>query len=585
MVTLPMGDSNCEASGYFGTAAYGVAIQGAKIVLAGCAQVGTRTKFALARLNEDGSLDDDTVDDSNQADTPFGTAGRVLTDVSAENEYAYAMSLVLDGTDIVVGGFAEIGASGDLRTLVRYSEHGTLTDGPDFAGSGRIVALARQPDGKIVGVGPVGAPARFTVARFLSTGSLDPAFGSGGVRETAFPQGSAFAGGVAIRPDGKIIVAGKVNVDTTDNGFGVARYTPEGALDTTFGTDATGIAFHSLGSPPRVGIDQTGVVLQNDGKIVVAGAGGGIAESGGGNFATARLFGDAVATDGDGDGVLDSADNCVGAPNADQANQDGDSSGDACDGDDDNDTRTDDADNCVAIANSDQANTDGDSAGDACDADDDNDNVLDATDNCRTRANLDQADNDDDGTGNACDETPGSGFATVTINDGAIFTGSPEVVLTIVPPAGATGVTISNDGGFAPSEDFELQADGTYDWELDRTPGYSKDVYVRFSGPGLEAIEPDDAIFLDRVKPVVSVRKRNKARNRLPVLATDRDALGSGVVGIQVTPNRSRPGPTRKFKPSKPFVRVSPNAGRLHVRVIDKVGNRSGWRRERRGNR
>jgi hypothetical protein len=41
--------------------------------------------------------------------------------------------------------------------------------------------------------------------------------------------------------------------------------------------------------------------------------------------------------DGDGDGVPDSQDNCVGDPNPDQANNDGDALGDVCDPDDDND--------------------------------------------------------------------------------------------------------------------------------------------------------------------------------------------------------------------------------------------------------
>jgi hypothetical protein len=79
------------------------------------------------------------------------------------------------------------------------------------------------------------------------------------------------------------------------------------------------------------------------------------------------------------------------APNADQADNDGDSDGDACDLDDDNDGVLDAADNCPLDANADQADLDGDNIGDACD------------DNCPVTPNGDQLDFDGDGAGNACD--------------------------------------------------------------------------------------------------------------------------------------------------------------------------------------
>ncbi len=107
--------------------------------------------------------------------------------------------------------------------------------------------------------------------------------------------------------------------------------------------------------------------------------------------------------DTDGDGVLDVNDNCPDIPNADQANNDGDSLGDVCDPDDDNDTILDGVDNCPLTANADQANNDGDSLGDVCDPDDDNDTILDGVDNCPLTANADQANNDGDSLGDVCD--------------------------------------------------------------------------------------------------------------------------------------------------------------------------------------
>ena len=80
--------------------------------------------------------------------------------------------------------------------------------------------------------------------------------------------------------------------------------------------------------------------------------------------------------DGDGDGVLDSTDNCPAVPNANQTDTDGDGQGDACDDtpngpDADSDGVPDSTDNCPAIANPSQTDTDGDGIGDVCDTPDD----------------------------------------------------------------------------------------------------------------------------------------------------------------------------------------------------------------------
>jgi Ca2+-binding RTX toxin-like protein len=80
---------------------------------------------------------------------------------------------------------------------------------------------------------------------------------------------------------------------------------------------------------------------------------------------------DTPPTDGDGDGVPDSEDNCPGVANPDQADADGDGIGDVCDTtpggpDDDGDGVPNDQDNCPDVSNPDQADSDGDGVGDAC---------------------------------------------------------------------------------------------------------------------------------------------------------------------------------------------------------------------------
>jgi hypothetical protein len=83
-----------------------------------------------------------------------------------------------------------------------------------------------------------------------------------------------------------------------------------------------------------------------------------------------------------------------------------DALGDACDADDDGDGADDLADNCPQAPNADQADLDGDGKGDACDPDPDGDTFFGAQgDNCPQAFNPDQRDQDDDGLGDACDDS------------------------------------------------------------------------------------------------------------------------------------------------------------------------------------
>ncbi len=89
--------------------------------------------------------------------------------------------------------------------------------------------MALQSNGDIVAAGQAGlsgnngTTSSFAVARYLSTGQLDSTFGTGGRVTTSFGSTNrAFISGVALQIDGKIVVAG-TSGDAVGN-FAVVRY-------------------------------------------------------------------------------------------------------------------------------------------------------------------------------------------------------------------------------------------------------------------------------------------------------------------------------------------------------------------------
>src|SRR5262249_13169351 len=67
-------------------------------------------------------------------------------------------------------------------------------------------------------------------------GALDPTFGQQGRVKTDFHRSNDLAYGMALQPDGKMVVAGISFIGISANGgdFAVARYNTDGSLDRSF---------------------------------------------------------------------------------------------------------------------------------------------------------------------------------------------------------------------------------------------------------------------------------------------------------------------------------------------------------------
>ena len=120
---------------------------------------------------------------------------------------------------------------GDLDPT--FSGDGKMTDW-----TGRAKAVAIQPDGKIVVAGSTNMDSSFALARYNPDGSIDPAFGGGdGKVTTDIGYSNESANAVALQSDGKIVVLG-TTWDGTGSQWGhfsLVRYNPDGSLDDSFG--------------------------------------------------------------------------------------------------------------------------------------------------------------------------------------------------------------------------------------------------------------------------------------------------------------------------------------------------------------
>lgn len=179
-------------------------------------------------------------------------------------------------TQLAVSSAATTSFAGDLDPS--FGAGGVLVHSLGEGQGAGVGGVAVQPDGKIVVAG--GSTGTFLLARYLPNGSPDPSFGDGGYVQTHFPDW-ALPRAVALQPDGKIVLAGaSVPVPVDVNGvevtsqFTLARYNPNGSLDTSFGTD--GITTTIIPEPERTGwsADANAVAILPNGEILAAGSAG-----------------------------------------------------------------------------------------------------------------------------------------------------------------------------------------------------------------------------------------------------------------------------------------------------------------------
>lgn len=221
----------------------------------------------------------------------FGKGGKATTSRnSASYEFASALVRQPDGKLVVAGCHCPPPGQDNSLELARFGENGRLD--PTFGSDGTVRAtigngaltwaLVRQRDGKLVAAASSGkgANSRFALTRYDANGLLDPSFGVGGVVTTAIGKGST-AEALVLQQDGKLVAAGSSGRGA-ESMFALARYDENGLLDRSFGDAGT------VTTPVGKAAVAQAVLLQPDGKLVVAGSSGTGAHS---TFALARYDG------------------------------------------------------------------------------------------------------------------------------------------------------------------------------------------------------------------------------------------------------------------------------------------------------
>lgn len=223
-----------------------------KIVLAGQSMAGYNNA-TIAQFDVNGALD-----------VSFGNGGSFANPWFGES-YIFGVTSRPDGRIITVG-YGQDSAFNGGTVVSSYTDDGRIDS--SFGVNGAVFVtlcggscIVRQPDGKIIIGGGFGngITSFFSLARFNSDGKIDSSFGGNGYMYTGFGNMASIQS-LIIQTDGKILAGGFNNSNFILGA--IARYNPNGSLDTTFG---------AMGKVAEVGFQISSLAQQRDGKIIAAG--------------------------------------------------------------------------------------------------------------------------------------------------------------------------------------------------------------------------------------------------------------------------------------------------------------------------
>ena len=234
---------DAKVEGGLGVLATAVLPDGSTVIAGSFSRVGGQAAGNIARLQPDGSA---------ECDCAFA---------AETNSWIGALAVRPDGRLLIAGDFSTV--NGEPQAYVAgLNADGSLDASFDAIVDGPVHAVLLLPDGNLLIAGAftsVDGAARPLLARLNADGSLDPTFDAHFSAQDPYDAVHA----LVRQADGKLVIGGSFQTVGGQHHYALARVGDDGAVDADFDPQ-----FTQFGNYPGTIL---GLALRTDGKLLVAG--------------------------------------------------------------------------------------------------------------------------------------------------------------------------------------------------------------------------------------------------------------------------------------------------------------------------